>query len=92
MADSNAPDLLLSELGRLSARINEAERKLTSGPPPQKVEAAGDLAELRQRAASIEERLHQIRQNGPAGENDVKTGIELELRDLADAFERWVDR
>ena len=92
MAWDVACDLLLSRLGRLSAQIGENERKLSSGTPEQKVRAAGDLAELRQRAEAIHNRLQQLRSAESSAFETLKTEIEVEWQTLSEAFERWLDR
>jgi hypothetical protein len=84
-------DLLLSELGRLSAQIGEHERQLSTGTAATKVRAAGELAELRQRADSVRNRLERLRGTESSGVETLKTELELELRHLAEAFERWLD-
>ena len=85
-------DLLSTELGRLSAQIGAQQEALATGSAVEKVQAAGDLAELKQRAADIRARLQQLAEGRAGADNDIKTGIELEVRDLADTFERWLDR
>jgi hypothetical protein len=85
-------DLLSAELGRLSAQIGAQQGALAAGSATEKVQAAGDLAELQQRAADIRARLQRLAEGQAGADNDVKTGIELEVRDLTDTFERWVDR
>ena len=85
-------DLLTKALGRLSAQITAQEATLATGSAAEKTQAAGDLAALKQRSQSIRERLEQLREHGSDSANDVMTGIDLELRDLGDAFERWLDR
>jgi uncharacterized protein involved in exopolysaccharide biosynthesis len=85
-------DLLARELGRLSAAIAAEEAALAAGSAAEKTQAAGDLAALKQQSHSIRERLEQLRERGSDSANDVMTGIDLELRDLGDAFERWLDR
>src|SRR5262249_19283603 len=85
-------DLLARTLGRLSARIATEEAALAAGSAAEKTRAAGDLAALKQRSQSIRERIEQLRERGSDCANDVVTGIDLELRDLGDAFERWLDR
>jgi hypothetical protein len=92
MSESVTLDLLSIELGRLSAQIGAQQEALASGSAAEKVQAAGDLAELKQRAAGIRVRLQRLAEARPSGDNDIKTGIELEVRDLAEAFERWLDR
>jgi hypothetical protein len=85
-------DHLSAELGRLSAKIGVQQEALASGSAADKVQAAGDLVELQQRAANIRVRLQRLAEGQAGADNDVKTGIELEVRDLADTFERWLDR
>jgi len=85
-------DLLAKTLGRLSAQIAAQEATLTAGSAAEKTQAAGDLAALKQRSQSIRERLEQLKERGSDSASDVMTGIDLELRDLTDAFERWLDR
>ena len=85
-------DLLSAELGRLSANLGVQQEALASGSATDKVLAAGDLVELQQRAADIRARLQRLAEGQAGADNDVKTGIELEVRDLTDTFERWVDR
>ena len=91
MSGSISHDLLSRELGRLSSQIGAQEKALASGSAAEVVVAAGELAELRQRTEAIQERLRQFEQAGGT-EHAMRIGIELELRDLADAFERWLDR
>ena len=85
-------DLLSAELGRLSAQIGAQQETLAAGSATEKVQAAGDLVELQQRAADIQERLQRLAEGQAGADNDIKTGIELEVRDLTDTFERWLDR
>ena len=85
-------DLLSAELGRLSAQIGAQQETLAAGSATEKVQAAGDLVELQQRAADIRERLQRLAEGLAGADNDIKTGIELEVRDLTDTFERWLDR
>lgn len=85
-------DLLLNELGRLSAQIGEHERQLSGGTSAEKVQAAGELAELRQRADSVRDRLDRLRGGDPGPTETLRTELELELRHLAEAFELWLDR
>ena len=92
MSKSATVDLLSTELGRLSAQIGAQQEALTTGSAVEKVQAAGDLAELKQRAADIQARLQQLAEGRAGADNDIRTGIELEVRDLADTFERWLDR
>jgi hypothetical protein len=92
MSKSVTVDLLSTELGRLSAQIGAQQEALAAGSAVEKVQAAGDLAELKQRAADIWARLQQLAEGRAGADNDVKTGIELEVRDLADTLERWLDR
>jgi len=80
MSRNVAFDLLLAEVGRLGARIGEQQAKL-----------AAELAVLKQRAASLRERLHEVRETEPGALQDLKTELDLELHDLAEAFERWLD-
>jgi hypothetical protein len=92
MSKSVTLDLLSTELGRLSAQIGIQQEALASGAAVEKVQAAGDLAELKRRAANIRARLQRLAEGQAGTDNDIKTGIELEVRDLADTFERWLDR
>jgi hypothetical protein len=92
MSKSVTVDLLSSELGRLSAQIRTQQEALASSSATEKVQAAGDLAELKQRAADIRARLQRLAEGQAGADNDIGTGIELEVRDLADTFERWLDR
>jgi hypothetical protein len=91
MSKSATFDLLLGEMGRLSAAIGEQEKKLSAGTPQEKVHAAGELAELRQRADSLRDRLHRLRDAEASATEDLRTELEVELRHLAEAFERWLD-
>ena len=92
MSESVTLDLLSTELGRLSATIGVQQEALASGSAADKVEAAGDLVELQQRADDIRVRLQRLAEGQAGADNDIKTGIELEVRDLTDTFERWLDR
>jgi hypothetical protein len=92
MSKSVTLDLLSTELGRLSAQISAQQEALASGAAVEKVQAAGDLAELKQRAANIRARLQRLAEGQAGADNDIRTGIELEVRDLADTFEGWLDR
>lgn len=92
MSKSITLDLLSTEISRLSAQIGTQEAALASGSAVEKVQAAGDLAELKRRAADIRGRLQHLAEDRPGADHDVATGIELEVQDLADTFERWLDR
>jgi hypothetical protein len=92
MSESVTLDLVSTDLGRLSAQIGAQQEALASGSAAEKVQAAGDLVELQQRAADIRVRLQRLAEGQAGADNDVKTGIELEVRDLTDTFERWLDR
>jgi hypothetical protein len=92
MSKSVTLDLLSTELGRLSAQISAQQEVLASGAAVEKVQAAGVLAELKQRAANIRARLQRLAEGQAGADNDIRTGIELEVRDLADTFEGWLDR
>jgi hypothetical protein len=60
MSESVTLDLLSTELGRLGAQIGAQHEALASGSAAEKVQAAGDPAELKQRAANIGARLQQL--------------------------------
>jgi hypothetical protein len=92
MSESVTLDILATELGRLSATIGVQQEALASGSAADEVQAAGDLVELQQRAADIRVRLQRLAEGQAGADNDIKTGIELEVRDLTDTFERWLDR
>jgi hypothetical protein len=92
MSESVTLDILATELGRLSATIGVQQEALASGSAADEVQAAGDLVELQQRAADIRVRLQRLAEGQAGADNDIKTGIELEVRDLTDNFERWLDR
>jgi len=97
-SEGSSTNVLTRELGRLGTAMRDQEEKLAAGPSPENLQAASDLAELKQRAADIRARLQQLAAgqagtdiDGKAADctvNDIKAGIELEVRDLADAFER----
>ena len=91
MSKSVTLDLLSAELGRLSAQIGAQQEALAAGSAIEKVQAAGDLVELQHQAADIRARLQRLAEGRAGADNDIKTGIELEVRDLADTFERWLD-
>ena len=92
MSKSVTLNLLLTELGRLSAQIGTQQEALASGSAIEKVQAAGDLAELKHRTTDIRARLKRLDEGQAGADNDIRTGIELEVRDLADTFERWLAR
>lgn len=88
MPDDPQLNFLRRELARLKSRLAEEEAALRKGSPEKKVEAAGAIAELTQRASALEARLDRAVEGESSQLSDE---LALELRDLAYAFERWLE-
>jgi hypothetical protein len=83
--------ILLGEIERIDSQIRRAERMLASGADGERVRAAGELAELKLRAASLERRLDQLKKANDTLIEMLRVAIDVEVRQLAEALERWIE-
>lgn len=79
-------------LRRLKARMEEDKRRLGSGTPRAKVEAAGDLALIEQRLAETKQKLSRVESEDASGWEDFKSELEEDFDHIEMAVERWVAR
>ena len=92
MAKAAYQHALARQIGDLGAQIGAAEAKLKSGSDREKVAAASELAELRDRYDALRAKLPKFEKGEESGWEDVKSGLANEIGNLAAAFQRWADR
>jgi len=83
---------LRRRLQKLEARMKADGKRIAGGSPPEKVQAAGDLALAEGRLAETKEKLSRLEAEPESSWEDFKTEIEQEFDYVEATFDRWVER
>ena len=83
---------LRRRLQDLNSRMAADQKRLASGSPREKVEAAGDLALVEKHLAETKAKLSRLEAEPEGAWENFKTEIEEDFNDLEAAFDRWVER
>ncbi len=90
MTDETYLAKLRTQLAEIDAKIREAERRHDSGAPAQRVEAAGELALLRDRRHEISARMEEAAREGATSWSTLHAELKADMDSLGTALERWL--